>query len=37
MVKELMELGFSKAQVLEALKVSDGVKEHAANFLMSQK
>ena len=36
-IKELMELGFSRDQVVQALKVSDGVKEHAANYLMSMK
>jgi hypothetical protein len=33
-VKELMELGFEKARVLEALSICDGNKEHAATYLM---
>ena len=34
-VKELMEMGFDKPKVLEALNICDGNKEHALNFLMS--
>ena len=34
--EELMQLGFSKAQVEEALSICDGNKEHAATYLMNQ-
>ena len=34
-VKELMEMGFDKPKVLEALNICDGNKEHALNYLMS--
>ena len=34
-IKELMDMGFSKSQVKEALSVCDGNKENAANYLMS--
>ncbi len=33
-VKELMELGFERGRVVEALSICDGNKEHAATFLM---
>ena len=33
-VKELMEMGFERAKVLEALSVCEGNKEHAATYLM---
>jgi Holliday junction resolvasome RuvABC DNA-binding subunit len=35
-VKELMELGFTRNQVMEALSICDGNKEHAATYLMNQ-
>lgn len=35
-VKFLMELGFTRPQVEEALAICDGNKEHATNYLMSQ-
>jgi hypothetical protein len=35
-VKELMEMGYSKASVEEALSICDGNKEHAATYLLSQ-
>lgn len=34
-VKELMDMGFSKEKVLEALSICDGNKEHAINYLTS--
>jgi hypothetical protein len=34
-VKELIELGFERARVIEALQINDGNKEHAATYLMS--
>ena len=34
-VKELIDMGFSKEKVLEALSICDGNKEHALNYLMS--
>ena len=34
-VKELMEMGFSKEKVLEALTICDGNKDHALNYLTS--
>ena len=33
-VKELCEMGFTRPQVMEALRVSDGNQEQAANFLL---
>lgn len=35
-VKELMELGYERGRVIEALSICDGNKEHAATYLMSQ-
>ena len=35
-VKELMELGFERSRVVEALSICDGNKEHAATYLMQQ-
>ena len=35
MVRELMEMGFSKEKVLEALTICDGNKDHALNYLTS--
>ncbi len=32
-VKELMELGFTRDQVIEALSICDGNKENAASYL----
>ena len=34
-VTELMEMGFKREQVLEALSICVGNKEHAANYLMT--
>ena len=34
-VKELMEMGFKREQVMEALAICEGNKEHALNYLMS--
>ena len=34
-VKELEDMGFTKARVLEALSICDGNKEHALNYLTS--
>ena len=34
-VRELMEMGFSKEKVLEALTICDGNKDHALNYLTS--
>jgi len=34
-IKELMDMGFTKSQVKEALSVCDGNKQNAANYLMS--
>lgn len=34
-VKEMMDMGFSRKQVEEALCVNEGNKEHALNYLMS--
>jgi Holliday junction resolvasome RuvABC DNA-binding subunit len=33
-VKELMDMGFNRQQVTEALSICDGNKEHAATYLM---
>lgn len=33
-VKSLMEMGFNRKQVEEALSICDGVKDHAATYLM---
>jgi Holliday junction resolvasome RuvABC DNA-binding subunit len=35
-VKGLMDLGFTKPQVEEALSICDNNKEHAATYLMNQ-
>ena len=35
-IKELVDLGFTRAQVVEALSICDGNKEHAATYLMQQ-
>ena len=35
--KELMEMGFTRQQVTEALKLTDGNKEHAINYLFGGK
>lgn len=34
-IKELTEMGFTKAQAVEALKICDGNKEQAANYLLT--
>ena len=34
-VKELMDMGFTKEKVLEALSICDGNKEHAITYLTS--
>ena len=34
-VKELMDLGYKREKVIEALSICDGNKEHAATYLMS--
>lgn len=34
---ELLEMGFSRQQVAEALKLCDGNKEHAVNYLFGNK
>ena len=33
-VRELMEMGFTEAQVKEALRICDNNKEHATNYLL---
>ncbi len=33
-IKELMELGFARDKVVEAMSMCDGNKEHAATYLM---
>jgi len=33
LVKEIMDMGFAKEQVIEALGVTDNNKEHALNYL----
>ncbi len=35
-VKQLMEMGYTKAQVEEALCINEGNKEHAATYLLHQ-
>ena len=35
-VKQLIEMGYSKAQVEEALCINGGNKEHAATYLLGQ-
>lgn len=32
-MKELLDMGFTRQQVAEALKICDGNKEHAINYL----
>ncbi len=34
-VKEIMSMGYTREKVIEALKISEGNKEHAVNYLMS--
>jgi len=36
-IKSLIEMGFTRNQVLEALSICDGVKEHAAQYLLNQR
>jgi DNA damage-inducible protein 1 len=35
-IKELTDLGYTRAQVIEALSICDGNKEHAATYLLQQ-
>jgi hypothetical protein len=36
-MKELLDMGFTRQQVTEALKICDGNKEHAINYLFGAK
>lgn len=36
-IKSLIGMGFTRNQVVEALSICDGVKEHAAQYLMNQR
>jgi len=36
-IKGLIEMGFTRNQVIEALSICDGVKEHAAQYLLSSR